>query len=126
MFGSLSPRMKGGLNHHAVPIVVPLTSLLAVDDIAQVLMPGSSLTYIIAGISASCRVLTSGTATLVVKNAAGATITSIVLTAGGVVAGALALDTIAAGDKLRFGFSGVGVGLVDVTATVWIKMPPGA
>lgn len=107
---------------HMVPINVTLSSLLAVDDIAQVIMPGSD-TYTITSISASCRLLTSGTATLVCKNGAGSTVTSIVLTAGAIVAGTLSISTITGGDKFRLGFSGIGIGLADVIATIWIKMP---
>lgn len=108
--------------YHLVPINITMTSLLAADDIGQVLMPGSE-TYVIAGISASCRALISGTATLIAKNGAGSAITSINLTAGAVVAGSLSIASIVGGDKIRLGFTGIGIGLADVVATVWIKMP---
>jgi hypothetical protein len=33
------------------------------------------------------------------------------------------IPTWLAGDVLKFGFSGVGVGLGDVSVTVWVKAP---
>lgn len=108
--------------YHLVPINVTMSSLLVTDDVGQVLAPGSD-TYTIAGISASCRALVSGTATLIVKNAAGSTVTSIALSAGSIIAGTLSISTIAGGDKLRFGFTGIGVGLADVVVTAWLRMP---
>ena len=107
---------------HLVPINVTMSSLLAVDDIGQVLMPGTE-TYVISGISASCRALISGTATLIAKNGAGSTIASINLIAGSIVVGSLSIASIVGGDKIRLGFTGIGIGLADVVVTVWVKMP---
>lgn len=105
-----------------VPMVTQLASLLIADNLAQVPIPGSD-TYTIVGISASCRALTSGPATVIVKNAAGGTITTITLSAGAMAAGTLSITTIAGGDKMRMGMTAVGIGLADVTVTAWVRMP---
>ena len=107
-----------------VPIVTQLAAGLVTDNLAQVLVAGpASDTYTISGISSACRNLTAGTATVVVKNNAGSIITTINLSSGAIVSGALAITTIVGGDRLRMGLTSLGIGLADITVTVWLRMP---
>lgn len=101
-----------------IPVCCTLNSLLAVDDLAQVVIPFSARIH---SISSSCRALVSGTATVVVKNTAGSTIGSVDMTAAGQFTNlAPSITTLAANDKLRFCMSGIGVGLADVCIVVWL------
>lgn len=110
-----------------IPLVVPMSSLLASDDIAQVIVPSipgySALQLDAHDWSVSARALISGTATLVIKNGAGTTLASKALTAAGVFAFTPSVSMINAGDRLRFGFTGLGLGLQDVCVTGWLRMP---
>lgn len=118
--------MAGHEPYVAVPISVQFSSLLAANDIAQAVVPGTgSDVYTIMFASASCRALVSGTATPVVLNGAGSTIFSLALSGAApltATSSSPSVATIVGGDKLRFGLSGIGVGLSDVSVTVWIKM----
>lgn len=109
------------------PIVVPMPSLLAADDVVRVTVPtipGYATIQLDAHAwSVSVRSFLSGTATVVVKNGAGTTLASRAITAAGVFSFTPTTATIAAGDVLRFGFSGLGLGLGDVCVTAWLKMP---
>lgn len=110
-----------------VPVNVAMSSLLAVDDIAQVIVPSipgySALQTDWHDWSVSARALISGTATLVVRNGAGTLMASRALTAPGVFAFTPTVSMINAGDRLRFGFTGIGLGLQDVNVTGWLRVP---
>lgn len=110
-----------------VPINVAMSSLLAVDDIAQVIVPNipgySALQTDWHAWSVSARALISGTATLVVRNGAGTLMASRALSAPGVFAFTPTVSMINAGDRLRFGFTGIGLGLQDVNVTGWLRVP---
>lgn len=109
------------------PIVVPMPSLLATDDVCRVTIPTipgyATIQLDAVPWSISTRALISGTATMNVKNGAGTTVASRAITAAGVFSFTPTTSTIAAGDVLRFGFSGLGLGLSDVCVTAWLKMP---
>lgn len=110
-----------------VPIIVTMSSLLALDDIAQVSLPSvpeavGPFLLDQADWTASVRALVSGTATLVVKNGAGDTLASKAIAATGLHLFRPVVQVIDQTDRLRFGFSGVGIGLADVTVTGWLKI----
>lgn len=109
------------------PLVVPMPSLLATDDVCRITVPTipgySTIQLDACPWSVSSRALLSGTATMNVKNGAGTTVASRAITAAGVFSFTPTVSTIAAGDVLRFGFSGLGLGLSDVCVTAWLKMP---
>jgi len=103
---------------------VSLGTLAVADDIAQI--PNATLGPLrIRRVFASARLLTLGTATVIVKNGGGVTVGSVPLAAPGPVVNdvAPAVLTILAGGRLRFGFTGLGTGLGDVTAGVWYLGP---
>lgn len=108
-------------------ISVQMSTLLAVNDIARVVMPGTgSDTYSIESCSVSARALVSGTATVVVLNGAGTSIFSIPMSGTAPITSSSSspgVSTIAGGDMFRIGFSGIGVGLQDVSVNIVVKMP---
>ncbi len=110
-----------------VPITVTFSSLLAADDLARVIVPSppgvTSIKLDAHDWSVSARVLLAGTATLVVKNAAGTTLASRAITGAEGFSFTPAVSSINPGDVLRFGFTGLGVGLQDVCVTAWLKLP---
>src|SRR5262245_1855598 len=111
-----------------VPLVICFSSLLAADDIAQVNIPsvddGSARVQIDACDWAfSLRALISGTASLVVKRGDGTTIATAARTSAGITLFRPTVSLISMGDRLRFGLTGVGVGLADVSVTGWLKIP---
>lgn len=112
-----------------IPISVNMSSLLAVDNITHhptLALPGVTSYKIDAyPWSVNARVLISGTATLVVKNGAGTTLATKAITSAGVSTFTPSVSTITAGDRFMFGFSGVGIGLGDVSVTGWLKMQVG-
>lgn len=119
-----------GQQYGMVPVSVAFPStLLVADDLARVPIP-SILNHPNVKIdsvpwSLSARALLSGTATIVVKNNAGTVLASRAITAAGTYTFTPTVSTINAGDTLRFGMTGLGLGLSDVSVTAWLRVPLG-
>lgn len=102
----------------AVPFVMALPVILALDDIVRVPVP---FTGTITRISFSLQALGSGTITAVLKNDAAQTIATLAATGAGIVeTTSPSISAITAGDHLRLGFSGVGVGAIGAVVSVFI------
>lgn len=105
---------------------VAMSTLTVADDVATFLnVSGHNIR--VRRLWASARVLTLGTATVIVKNALGNTVGSIPLASPGPVFNDIPTSppniTVMSGGRLRFGFTGIGTGLVDVTAGLWYVAP---
>lgn len=111
------------------PLVLQMSSPLALEDIAQIVIPrlaGNGVGMIALDAqdwSVSARKLDGGTAILVCKNGAGQLVVSVPISEEGFFTFTPLIAKIATGDRLRFGFSNVGTGLADVTVTAWLKLP---
>lgn len=111
-----------------IPLVINFPTLAILDDIAVVPLPliedGAGRVQLdYADWAFTARALTSGTATLVIKRNDGTIIGTASLTVPGTVVFRPSQSTLAMGNRLRFGLSGIGVGLLDVSVVGWIKLP---
>ena len=107
------------LSYGLVPILVPLTTLVAQVGIAIVKVPYAGE---VVAISGSLRLLTSGTHTVVIKNGSN-TLGTLTWVAAGVQTSAITNANVAAGDNLNFDITALGTVPVDNTITVWLKIP---
>ena len=107
---------------HWVPVTFGFPTLVAADDVVRAVLPALSGMEL-GVLSIGVRAITSGTATMVLKNAAGTTLASMAVTAAGTSTTTPSPISVASGETLRFGFSGIGVGLLDVSVCQWVKMP---
>ena len=107
---------------HFVPITHTFIELLAVDDLIRDVLP--SIDGMVLGqLSVSTRGITSGTATFRLKNLAGTVLATLSISAGGVLTTTPSPTPVASGETLRWGFSGIGIGLAGVSICQWISMP---
>lgn len=109
---------------YVVNFPVSFLTLAVADDIG-VFVNSTGRTLRLTRIWAAARVLTSGTATVVAKNGSGTTLASVDLVSPGPVAAGVtpSPNTLAPGDRIRFGISALGTGLLDATAGVWYISP---
>ena len=107
------------------PVVVLIAAPVLNVEHARILIPpfsGESAIQILYS-SLSVRALTSGSPVMQVRNPAGTALVTYNIAAAGVTVGTVLVDTLAIGDHLRFGFSNIGTGLLDVCCTVWLRIP---
>lgn len=103
----------------AIPYVVTLPLIAAVTDIVRIPLTFAGT---ITRVSFSLQALVSGTITCVTKNDAGSTVASLALSAAGIIeTTSPTISSVSAGDHLRVGFSGIGVGAVGATVTFFIQ-----
>lgn len=108
--------------YHWVPITASFPTILAVGDILQIVLPPIA-GMVLGQLSVGVRGITSGTATMQMKNAAGTVLASLGITAAGTMTTTPSPTPISSSDSLRFGFTGIGIGLIDVTVCQWVRMP---
>lgn len=107
------------------PLVFPLPALSVQAELARISLPVAVEVSQLAGaVAASLRALTSGTVTITLKNNAGQLIATLVWTAAGMATVTRgSVTTVAAGDVIHVGATGIGSGAADCFLTLWLKVP---
>lgn len=107
------------------PLVINLPPLSVNAEIVRIPLPVDvEVSQLANAIGASLRALTSGTVTVTLKNNAGGLIATIVWTAVGLATVTRGpVTTLAAGDVIHVGATGIGSGALDCCLTLWLKVP---
>lgn len=111
------------MSHEAfstIPIVITMPVLsIASDLVIWPINSGGTIT----SVACSVATLISGIGVLVGKNNLGTQLFTVSMSAAGMSSGTVNVPSLAPGDALHLGFTGIGVGLTGVVVTIDMKVP---